>query len=168
MPENWSPGCGRADGTTGTPAADVARAGVALYRVLAVGHEPGHQLVAVDGGLSDNPRPAVYGARCTAVLVGRPARPRPCPRPWPAATTRPVTCSCATSRAATGAMAGPLPDDLRPGGLLAVPGCGAYHFPLASNYDLVGRPPLIAVQDGQARVLVRRETLDDVLRRDAA
>ncbi len=62
----------------------------------------------------------------------------------------------------------PLPADLRPGDLLAVPGCGAYHFPLASNYDLVGRPPLIAVRDGQARVLVRREIFDDLLHRDEA
>ncbi|MFC7245506.1 hypothetical protein ACFQO7_23775 [Catellatospora aurea] len=52
--------------------------------------------------------------------------------------------------------------------MIAVPGCGAHHFPLASNYDMVGRPPLVTVRDGQARVLVRGETLEDVLRRDAA
>ncbi|GIF97641.1 diaminopimelate decarboxylase family protein [Catellatospora citrea] len=137
----------------------VARAGVALYRVLAVRHEQGHQLVAVDGGLSDNPRPALYGARYTAVLVGRPST----------AATVPTTVVGRHDEAGDVLVRDePLPDDLRPGDLIAVPGCGAYHFPLASNYDLVGRPPLIAVRDGQARVLVRRETLDDVLRRDEA
>ncbi|GAA2366113.1 diaminopimelate decarboxylase [Catellatospora methionotrophica] len=137
----------------------VARAGVALYRVLAVRHEPGHQLVAVDGGLSDNPRPALYGARYTAVLVGRPSH----------ADTVPTTVVGRHDETGDVLVRDePLPGDLRPGDLLAVPGCGAYHFPLASNYDLVGRPPLIAVREGRARLLVRRETLDDILRRDAA
>lgn len=60
----------------------------------------------------------------------------------------------------------PLPSDLREGDLLAVPDCGVYHFPRSSNYDLVGRPPLIAVRDRQARTLVRRETMEDILRRE--
>jgi diaminopimelate decarboxylase len=137
----------------------VARAGVALYRVTAVRHEPnGHQLVAIDGGLSDNPRPALYGARYTAVLVGR-SSPAP---------TAPTTVVGRHDEAGDVIIRNqPLPGDLRPGDLLAVPGCGAYHYPLASNYDLTGRPPLIAVRDGRARTLVRRETIDDILRREA-
>ncbi|MCW2642465.1 MAG: diaminopimelate decarboxylase [Dactylosporangium sp.] len=60
----------------------------------------------------------------------------------------------------------PLPACVRPGDLLAVPCTGAYHHSLASNYNLVGRPPIIAVRDGSARALVRRETIEDILARD--
>jgi diaminopimelate decarboxylase len=136
----------------------VARAGVALYRVTAVRHEEGgRQLVAVDGGLSDNPRPALYGARYTALLVGRTST----------ATTVPTTIVGRHDEQGDLLVRDePMPADLRAGDLLAMPGCGAYHFPLASNYDLVGRPPLIAVRGRQARVLVRRETMTDLLCRD--
>ncbi len=60
----------------------------------------------------------------------------------------------------------PLPGDVRPGDLLAVPAAGAYHLSMASGYNLVGRPPVVAVKDGIARMLVRRESLDDMSRRD--
>ena len=60
----------------------------------------------------------------------------------------------------------PLPSDLAPGDLVAVPASGAYHRSMASNYNHVGRPPVVAVRDGAARVLVRRETEDDLLRTD--
>jgi diaminopimelate decarboxylase len=136
----------------------VARAGVALYRVTAVRHEPnGHQLVAIDGGFGGNPRPALYGARYTAVLVNR----------LGAATTAPTTVVGRHHEAGDVIIRDePLPNDLSPDDLVAVPGCGAYHYPLASNYDLTGRPPLIAVGDGHVRPLVRRETIDDILRRE--
>jgi diaminopimelate decarboxylase len=60
----------------------------------------------------------------------------------------------------------PLPGDIRPGDLVAVPGTGAYTYSMASNYNMVGRPPVIAVRDGAARLLVRRETSRDLLSRD--
>jgi diaminopimelate decarboxylase len=60
----------------------------------------------------------------------------------------------------------PLPADTRPGDLLAVPGTGAYNHSMASNYNMVGRPPVVAVRDGAARLLVRRETDSDLLLRD--
>jgi diaminopimelate decarboxylase len=60
----------------------------------------------------------------------------------------------------------PLAGDLHPGDLVAVADCGAYHYAMASNYNLVARPPVLSVRAGQARELLRRETLDDVLRRD--
>lgn len=135
----------------------VGRAMVTLYRVLAVKSVAGvRTFVAVDGGISDNPRPALYGARYSARLVGRPA-----------AGTHPVTVVGRHCEAGDVLASGVLlPADTRPGDLLAVPGTGAYNHSMASNYNLVGRPPVIAVRDGAARVLVRRETEDDLLRRD--
>jgi diaminopimelate decarboxylase len=59
-----------------------------------------------------------------------------------------------------------LPGDVRPGDVLAVPGTGAYTHSMASNYNLVGRPPVVAVHDGAMRVLIRRETTRDLLARD--
>jgi diaminopimelate decarboxylase len=59
-----------------------------------------------------------------------------------------------------------LPGDTRPGDLLAVPGTGAYHHAMASSYNHLTRPPVIAARDGRARLLIRRETEEDLLRRD--
>lgn len=136
----------------------VARAGVALYRVLAVRRNAaGRQLAALDGGLSDNPRPALYGARYTPMLIGR----------YGAVPDRPTTL---VGRHGEGgdiiSRDVPLAGDLHPGDLVAVADCGAYHYAMASNYNLVARPPVLSVRAGQARELLRRETLDDVLRRD--
>jgi diaminopimelate decarboxylase len=135
----------------------VNRAMVTLHRVLAVKHVTGvRTFVAVDGGMSDNPRPELYGARYSVHAV-RPSR----------APMEPVTvvgrhCEAGDVLAADV----PLPADVRPGDLLAVPGTGAYNHSMASNYNLVGRPPVIAVRDGAARLLVRRETTSDLLVRD--
>ena len=131
----------------------VANAGVTLYRVITV--KPG--FVAVDGGMSDNPRPALYGARYTVRLVGRHSR----------ACRRPVTVVGRHCEAGDIlAQDVPLPADVRAGDLLAVPVTGAYHHALSSNYNLVCRPPIIGVRAGVARPLVRRETEEDLLRRD--
>jgi diaminopimelate decarboxylase len=59
-----------------------------------------------------------------------------------------------------------LPADVRPGDFVAVPGTGAYNYSMASNYNMVGRPPVVAIRDGTARLLVRRETASDLLARD--
>jgi diaminopimelate decarboxylase len=136
----------------------VARAGVALYRVLAVRHNAdGHQTVAVDGGLADNPRPALYGARYTPMLIGR----------LPSVPDRPSTVVGRHGEPGDVIARGvPLPGDLHPGDLLAVADCGAYHHAMASNYNLVPRPPILGVRDGVARVLVRRETVEEILARD--
>jgi diaminopimelate decarboxylase len=135
----------------------VGRAMVTLYRVLAVKNIAGvRTFVAVDGGMSDNPRPALYGAQYSTRLAG-----------GPAARTHPVTvvgrhCEAGDVLARDTL----LPADTRPGDLLAVPGTGAYNHSMASNYNLVGRPPVIAVRDGAARVVLRRETESDLLQRD--
>jgi diaminopimelate decarboxylase len=135
-----------------------ARAGVTLYRVLTVKSQPGGRtFVAVDGGMSDNPRVALYDAKYTVALANRHT-------PTP---TRPVTVVGRHCEAGDEiARDVELPTDIHPGDVLAVACTGAYHHSMASNYNLVGRPPLVAVADGRAREIVRRETVSDLLARD--
>ncbi|MEU7768231.1 diaminopimelate decarboxylase [Nocardia sp. NPDC049190] len=136
----------------------VARAGVTLYRVLSIKHiEGGRTYVTVDGGMSDNPRVALYGAGYEVVVANR----HPC-GPHMTATVAGRYCE-AGDILATDVQ---LPADLRPGEVLAVPCTGAYHHSLASSYNSVGRPPIIAVRRGRTRELVRRETTADLLARD--
>ncbi|MGW0683750.1 diaminopimelate decarboxylase [Streptomyces sp. NPDC002754] len=135
----------------------VGPAGVALYRVVSVKHTAGRTFVAVDGGMSDNPRPALYGVRYAPRLVGRRG----------SEALAPVTVVGRHCEA--GDVLAPdawLPDDVRAGDLIAVPVAGAYHLSMASGYNAVGRPPVVAVRDGRARLLVRRESLEDIHRRD--
>jgi diaminopimelate decarboxylase len=135
----------------------VSRAMVTLYRVLGVKHTAGGRtFVAVDGGMSDNPRPALYGARYSAHVTRRSAAPA---QPFTV-----VGRHCEAGDVLARDV--PLPASIRPGDLLAVPGTGAYNHSMASNYNLVGRPPVVAVRDGGARLLIRRETESDMLRRD--
>jgi diaminopimelate decarboxylase len=109
----------------------IGPAGVAVYRVLAVKRTGGRTFVAVDGGMSDNPRPALYGVRYAPRLVGRRTT----------APLAPVTMVGRHCEAGDVLAAGvPLPGDVRPGDLLAVPAAGAYHLSMASAYNLVGRP----------------------------
>lgn len=135
----------------------VNRAMVTLYRIVAIKHTAGHRtFVAVDGGMSDNPRPQLYGARYHVQLV------RPSAAHMETVTVAGRHCEAGDVLAADV----PLPADVRPGDLVAVPGTGAYTQSMASNYNLVGRPPVIAVADGAARLLIRRETTTDLLARD--
>ncbi|ANH95134.1 diaminopimelate decarboxylase [Streptomyces sp. SAT1] len=132
-------------------------AGIALYRVLAVKHSGGKVFVAVDGGMSDNPRPALYGVRYAPRLTGRNS------------TAAPARVTVVGRHCEAGdivACDAGLPADVRPGDLLALPAAGAYHLSMASGYNLVGRPPVVAVRDGLARLLVRRESIEDIRSRD--
>jgi diaminopimelate decarboxylase len=135
-----------------------ARAGVTVYRVIAVKHQPGGRtFVAVDGDISDNPRACRYGAKYTVTLANRPVK----------AVTAPVTVvgrHCQADDEIARDVA--LPADIHPGDLVAVACTGAYHHSMASSSHSVGRPPLIAVADGRSRQLVRRETIADMLARD--
>jgi diaminopimelate decarboxylase len=135
-----------------------ARAGVTLYRVLSVKCRPGGRtFVAVDGGMSDSPRVALYGAKYTVALADR----------HPMTASRPVTVVGRHCEAGDViARDVDLPSDVRPGDLLAVACTGAYHHSMASNYNMVGRPPLVGVADGQVKELVRRETIADLMSRD--
>jgi diaminopimelate decarboxylase len=132
---------------------------VTLYEVGTVKVLPGlRTYVSVDGGMSDNIRTALYDAHYTAVLASRRS----------AAPPANVTLSgkhCESGDIVVHDV--PLPGDLSPGDLVAVPASGAYHRSMASNYNHVPRPPVVAVRDGSARVIVRRETEDDLLRLDA-
>ena len=135
----------------------IGRAMVTVYRVLTVKHVAGlRTFVAVDGGMSDNPRPALYGARYSVHVPRGPAA--------PAQTVTVVGRHCEAGDVLARDV--PLPAGTRPGDLLVVPGTGAYHHSMASNYNLVGRPPVVAVRGGAARLLIRRETESDMLRRD--
>ncbi|MFD5074318.1 diaminopimelate decarboxylase [Streptomyces sp. NPDC058371] len=135
----------------------VGPAGVVVYRVLAVKRTGRRVFVAVDGGMSDNPRPALYGVRYAPRLIGRPST-------EPPRLVTVVGRHCEAGDVLADEVA--LPGDVRAGDLLAVPAAGAYHLSMASGYNLVGRPPVVAVAGGIARVVVRRESLDDISRRD--
>ncbi|MCO6009719.1 diaminopimelate decarboxylase [Actinoallomurus purpureus] len=135
-----------------------ARAGVTLYRVLGIKHTAtGRVFVTVNGGMSDNPRPSLYGARYSIRLVGRHAAPG----------YRSVTVAGRHCEAGDVLVEdAELPADLRPGDLLASASTGAYHHSMASNYNLVPRPPVVCVRAGESRLLIRRETETDLLLRD--
>ena len=135
-----------------------ARAGVTLYRVQWVQSQPGGRtFVVVDGGLTDSPQAALSDIRYSVALANR----------RPIAPTQPMTVVGRHGEFGDEiARDVPLPDDLRAGDLLAVACTGAYHHSMASTYNIVGRPPLVAVKAGGIRELVRRETIADLLARD--
>jgi diaminopimelate decarboxylase len=131
----------------------VGRAGTTLYRVGAVKRLAERTWVAVDGGMSDNPRPQLYSARYTAVSAAR------------AAEEQNETVSVAGMHCESGDV---LIDDValptpRRGDLLAVPATGAYTLSMSSNYNGVGRPAAVLVGGGKATLIRRRETIGDLL-----
>ncbi|MBG6100328.1 diaminopimelate decarboxylase [Micromonospora vinacea] len=113
--------------------------------------------VSVDGGMSDNIRTALYDASYSATLASR------------ASDAQPLLARVVGKHCESGDIVVKdefLPADVQPGDLVAVPGTGAYCRSMASNYNHVPRPPVVAVRDGQARLIVRRETEDDLLALD--
>ena len=140
----------------------VGTAGVTIYEVgttkdVTVESGAVRRYVSVDGGMSDNARPALYGAQFSARLASRVGAGEP-------RLSRVVGKHCESGDIVVDHEY--LPDDLVPGDLLAVPATGAYCVSLASNYNHVPRPPVVAVREGRSTVIVRGETLDDVLARD--
>ncbi len=135
----------------------VARAGIALYTVGPRKEVPGGEtFLAVDGGMGDNPRPALYGGAYHAALPERmtlPAEER----------VRVVGRYCESGDVLVWDVALPR---AHAGDVLVVPMSGAYQLAMASNYNLVPRPAVLFVAEGQARLAQRRETLDDLLARE--
>jgi diaminopimelate decarboxylase len=131
---------------------------ITLYEVGTVKHLPGlRTYVSVDGGMSDNIRTALYDASYTARLVSR------------ASDAEPLNVTVVGKHCESGDVVVrevSLPGDIAPGDLIAVPASGAYHRSMASNYNHVPRPPVVSVRDGISRVIVRRETIDDLLALD--
>jgi len=114
--------------------------------------------VSVDGGMSDNIRPALYAADYSVRIASR------------ASDADPVLVRLAGKHCESGDIvvhADYLPGDVRPGDIVGVPATGAYGWAIASNYNYLGRPPVVAVRDGEARIIVRGETEEDLLSRDA-
>ena len=134
----------------------VGNAGVTLYTVGTVKRIPGvRTYVSVDGGMSDNLRPMLYGARYEAEIADR--------------FGGELACAIAGMHCESGDVLVPETrlDDPRPGDTLVIPATGAYGHAMANNYNAVPRPPVIFCRDGEARVVVRRETYEDLRLRDA-
>lgn len=133
----------------------IARAGTSLYRVMAVKTQGRRRFVIVDGGMTDNPRPIIYGARhLPEVLAARSLGP-----------DEPATLvgrSCENDEMGDYV----LPRDLAADDLLALRVTGAYTYSMASNYNRFGRPPVVFVRDGHHRRVIRGELADDVTRLD--
>mgnify|MGYP000514637504 FL=1 len=113
--------------------------------------------ISVDGGMSDNIRPSLYGAEYTTILANRASEAKK-------TSSRLVGKHCETGDIIIREI--DLPEDIVPGDLLAVPATGAYGRSMASNYNHVPRPSVVAVKDGKARVIVRRESIEDLLALD--
>ncbi|MBN1458513.1 MAG: diaminopimelate decarboxylase [Armatimonadetes bacterium] len=134
----------------------IGEAGVTLYTVGVVKEIPEiRTYVSVDGGLSDNPRPALYGARYSAIVANRANEP----------LSSTVTVSgkhCETDTL--------IPDlqvpKVQPGDIVAVQTTGAYNYSMASNYNRLPRPAAVLVSEGRADIIVSRETVEDVVRQD--
>lgn len=136
----------------------VARAGVAVYRVGAVKRRERKTWVLVDGGMADNPRYALYGARYSCLAVS----------------------AVGAERSEVVSIAGPFCESgdviledlpmshLKEGDLIAVPVSGAYHLSMSSNYNGAHRPAVLWLENGRAAIIQRRETTEDLLLRDAS
>ena len=131
----------------------VANGGATLYRVIGVKRNIS-TWVSVDGGMSDNLRPMLYGARYEAVIADR------------LGGSTQVTLTGKHCESGDVLIRDVLLDDPRPGDVVVVPVTGAYGYALANNYNGVLRPPVIFVSEGEARVVVRRETVEDLHARD--
>jgi diaminopimelate decarboxylase len=136
----------------------VAAAAVTLYTVGTIKELPGiRTYVAVDGGMSDNPRPVLYGSGYETFL------------PRAVEADRPSMVTVVGKHCESGDLLvrdGAVPADLRVGDVLATPVTGAYGVSMGSNYNKVPRPAVVFVRDGDARLVVRRETDDDLLLTD--
>ena len=153
----------RASGITARIVAEPGRsvsamAAVTAYTVGTIKDVPGvRTYLSVDGGISENPRPVLYGSGYEAMLPRSPLAERPF-------TTRIVGKHCESGDIVV--READLPRDTMVGDILVTPVTGAYGHSMASNYNKVGRPPVVFVKGGEARLVVERESYDDILLKD--
>ena len=134
----------------------VGEAGLTLYTIGVVKEIAEiRTYVSVDGGLSDNPRPALYGARYDAIVANKASLPR----------TQKVTVSGRSCETDTLIVDLHTPE-VSAGDILAVQTTGAYNYAMASNYNRLSRPAMVVVREGEAEVIVARESLDELVRMD--
>ncbi len=135
-----------------------AAAAVTLYTVGSIKEIAGARTyVAVDGGYGDNPRPMLYGSDYTAFMPARAGEPRP-------DRVRLVGKHCESGDVIV--RSAPVPDGVAAGDLVATPVTGAYGYSMGAPYNRIGRPAVVFVADGEARLVIRRETIDDMLALD--
>jgi diaminopimelate decarboxylase len=121
---------------------------------VAISAGASRRYISVDGGMSDNIRTSLYGAEYEVRLVSRGSD-------APPALARIVGKHCESGDIVV--RDAWVPGDVHPGDLLAVAATGAYCYSMSSRYNLIGRPAVVAVRDGRARLILRRETVDDLL-----
>ena len=136
---------------------------ITLYTVgtvkdVAIGPSASRRYVSVDGGMSDNIRTSLYGAEYDVRLLSRASEASP-------ALSRVVGKHCESGDIVV--RDAWVPEDVTPGDLLGVAATGAYCYSMSSRYNLIGRPPVVTVRDGRARLILRRETVDDLLSLEA-
>jgi diaminopimelate decarboxylase len=132
----------------------VARAGVAIYRVGAAKRRGDRTWLLVDGGMADNPRHALYSSRYSCLTVAGAGRAR----------TERVSIGGPYCESGDVLIEDLLMPEIQEGELIAIPVAGAYHMSMSSNYNGARRPAVIWLEDGEARVIVRRESVEDLLR----
>ena len=134
----------------------MAQAGVAIYRVGAVKRRGDKTWLLTDGGMADNPRFALYGARYSCLPVAGVSRER-------SGRVSVAGPYCESGDIVIEDL--PMPK-VEEGELIAIPVAGAYHLSMSSNYNGARRPAVLMLEDGNAKLIVRRESVDDLLRRD--
>jgi len=130
---------------------------VGTTKVVTLENASTRNYVSVDGGMSDNLRTALYGAEYTAIIANRESTAKKI-------ATRIVGKHCETGDIIIKDI--DFAEDITPGDLLATPATGAYGRSMATNYNHISRPPVVAIKDGKARVILRRESIEDLLRLD--
>jgi len=136
----------------------VARAGVAVYKVGAIKKRGDKVWILTDGGMTDNPRHAMYGARYSCLSVSSPG----------AEQSEKVSIAGPYCESGDVVIEDLLMPKIEVGELIAIPASGAYHLSMSSNYNGSRKPTVLLLEAGQARVIQRRETIEDLMRRDQA
>ncbi|NLP13312.1 MAG: diaminopimelate decarboxylase [Clostridium sp.] len=135
----------------------VASAGITLYQIGTIKDIKGvRKYVAVDGGMGDNPRYALYQSKYDAIIANRPDAPK----------TEKITIAGKCCESGDLLAKDIMMPEVKEGDILAVLATGAYNYSMSSNYNRIPRPPVILVKDGKARVIVKSEDYDDIIRND--